>query len=125
QLFNLNDQVDNLPDLRRNLTDIKYKIKIFEEKGLSAKLSKQVNFQKDERNIKNVYELINKFKVNAEELLNSKNLRDLNELSDLESKEVPEIFIKLSQEVSTIINIKKEIEKIIVNIDSSSKLVKE
>lgn len=125
QLFNLNDQVDTLPDLRRNLTDIKHKIKIFEEKGLSAKLSKQVNFQKDERNIKNVYELINKFKVNSEELLNSNNLRELNELSNLESKEVPELFIKLSQEISTIINIKKEIEKIIVKIDSSSKLVKE
>ncbi|MBC1352374.1 hypothetical protein HB837_07920 [Listeria innocua] len=125
QLFNLNDQVNTLPDLRRDLTDIKHKIKIFEEKGLSEKLSKQVNFQKDERNIKSVYELINKFKVNAEELLNSNNLEELNELSELESKEVPELFIKLSQEISTIINIKKEIEKIIENIDSSSKIVKE
>ncbi|HBM4633858.1 TPA: AAA family ATPase, partial [Listeria innocua] len=33
QLFNLNDQVNTLPDLRRDLTDIKHKIKIFEEKG--------------------------------------------------------------------------------------------
>ncbi|HCK0302819.1 TPA: hypothetical protein NR326_002820, partial [Listeria innocua] len=91
QLFNLNDQVNTLPDLRRDLTDIKHKIKIFEEKGLSEKLSKQVNFQKDERNVKSVYELINKFKVNAEELLNSNNLEELNELSELESKEVPEL----------------------------------
>ncbi|WP_222433436.1 TrlF family AAA-like ATPase [Rummeliibacillus suwonensis] len=125
QLFNLNDKVNTLPDLRKNLTDIKHKIKIFEEKGLSAKLSKQVNFQKDERYIKNVYELINNFKGNAEELLNSNNLRELNELSDIESEEVPELFIKLSQEVSTMITIKKEIEGIIANIDASSKLVKE
>lgn len=125
RLFNLNDQFETLPELRRNLTDIKHKINIFEEKGLSAKLSKQVNFQKDERNIKDVHTLINKFKVNAEELLNSNNLRELDELSDFESKEVPELFIKVRQEVSNIVNIKKEIEKIIVKIDSSSKLVKE
>lgn len=125
RLFNLNDQFDTLPELRRNLTDIKHKINIFEEKGLSAKLSKQVNFQKDERNIKNLHTLINKFKVNAEELLNSNNLKELDELSDFESKEVPELFIKVRQEVSNIVNIKKEIEKIIVKIDSSSKLVKE
>lgn len=125
QLFNLNDQVDTLPDLRKNLTDIKHKIKIFEEKGLSAKLSKQVNFQKDERNIKNIHELIDKFKINAEELLNSSNLTELSELGDIESKGVPELFIKLSREVSNIINIKKEIEEIVVKIDSSSKVVKE
>lgn len=124
QLFNLNDQIDTLPDLRRDLSEIEHKIKIFEEKGLSSKLSKQVNFQKDERNIKNAYELIKNFKVNAEELLNSNNFKELIELSELESKEVPDLFKKLSQEISTIISNKKEIEKIIENIDSSSKLVK-
>lgn len=97
---------------------------IFEEKGLSAKLSKQVNFQKDERYIKNVHELITKFKGNAEELLSSNNLKELNELSNLDSNEVPELFVKLSQEVSGVINIKAEIEKIISNIDASSKQVK-
>lgn len=125
QLFTLNDQVDTLPDLRRNLTDIKHKIKIFEEKGLSEKLSKQVNFQKDERNIKNIVELVNNFKAKVEELLDSNDIKELSELSNLESEEVPELFTKLSQEVSNIVNIKKEIEGIIAKIDSSSILVKE
>lgn len=125
QLFNLKDKVNTLPDLKGNLIDIKHKIKIFEEKGLSSKLSKQVNFQKDKRNIENVYELINNFKGNMEELLSSDNLKELNELSILTSEEVPELFIKLSREVSTTISVKKELQIIIANIYTSSKQVKE
>ncbi|WP_100372083.1 TrlF family AAA-like ATPase [Bacillus sp. FJAT-45037] len=124
QLFKVNDEVNTLPDLKSNLKDIRHKIKIFEEKGLDSKLSKQVTFQKDESNIKNIHELINSFKDNAKELLDSSSLSELIELSNLESKEVPELFIKLSQEVSAIINIKKEIQEIIANIDNRSKLVK-
>lgn len=123
-LFKLNDKVDTLPDLRRNLTDIQHKIDIFEEKGLSSKLSKQVNFQSDERNIQNVYRLINNFKGETEKLLNSNNLEELNALNNLESHEVLELFEKLLREVSTIYSIKKQIEKIIEDIDVSSKLVK-
>ncbi|SFK23131.1 PHP domain [Halobacillus dabanensis] len=125
ELFQLKDKVETLPDLRGNLRDVKHKIKIFEEKGLSEKLSKQVNFQKDERNIKNVYELVDKFKVELENLLTSNNLRDLNELSDQESSEVPELFVKLSKEVSSVVAVKKELQDIIGKIDSSSKQVKE
>lgn len=124
KLFNLQDKVDTLPELRNNLEDIKHKIKIFEEKGLSEKLSKQVNFQKDKRNINKVYELINSFKENAKGLLNSDTLKDLKELQGHESDELPELFIKLSKEISNIINIKQEIEEIIKTIDASSKLVK-
>lgn len=124
KLFNLQDKVDTLPELRSSLMDIKHKIKIFEEKGLAEKLSKQVNFQRDKRNINKVYELINSFKENAKGLLNSDNLKELKELQVHESDELPELFIKLSKEVSNIINIKKEIEEIIKTIDASSKLVK-
>lgn len=123
-LFKLNDKVDTLPDLRKNLTDIQHKIDIFEEKGLSSKLSKQVNFQSDERNIQNVYRLINNFKGETEKLLNSNNLEELNALNNLESHEVLELFEKLLREVSSINSIKKQIEKIIEDIDVSSKLVK-
>lgn len=123
QFFQLNDKVETLPDLRKNLTDVKHKIKIFEEKGLSAKLSKQVNFQKDERTIKHVFELINNFKGDMENLLTSNNLKELNEFSSLESSEVPELFIKLSQEISSVIAVKKEIQNIIEKIDSRSKSV--
>lgn len=124
QLYQLNDKVEDLPDLKKNLTDIKHKINIFEENGLTTKLSKQVNFQKDERNIENVYKLINKFKEDMEHLLNSPGLIELNELRNQESSEVPELFINLSREVSSVIAVKKEIQEIIDKIDSSSQQVK-
>lgn len=120
KLLNLHDKIDTLPELKGQLRDVQHKIKIFEEKGLAEKLSKQVNFQKDERKIKNVFELINSFKNNAEDLLNSNSLKELIELDDLESEEVPSLFLKLTQEVSKIFTIKKEIEKTLEVIESSS-----
>lgn len=123
-LYKLNNKIDTLPDLRKDLADVKHKIAIFEEKGLSSKLSKQVNFQSDERNIKNVYRLISNFRDEVEKLLNSKILEELDAQSNLESNEELELFEKLSREVSTIVSFKKEIGKILENIDVSSKLVK-
>lgn len=125
QLFQLNDMVETLPELRKGLTDVRHKINIFVENGLSEKLSKQVNFQKDERTINNVYELINKFKTEMRSILSSSNLKELNKLSNQESLEMPELFDRLSQEVFSVIAVKKEIEKIIDNIDANSKKIKE
>ncbi|MFR0814520.1 MAG: hypothetical protein ACLSIL_08695 [Enterococcus casseliflavus] len=75
KIFSLNDQVNALPELRKEPSvDTKHRIEIFEEKGLSEKLSKQVNFQKDERKIANAYQLINKFKKEVKYLINSNNI---------------------------------------------------
>ncbi|MFR0819619.1 MAG: AAA family ATPase [Lactococcus lactis] len=122
KIFSLNDQV-NVPELRKSLVDTKHRIEIFEEKGLSEKLSKQVNFQKDERKIANAYQLINKFKKEVKYLINSNNINELEELSPLSSDEVPELFEKVSTEIIKIIEVKGELEGIISKIDSSSEQV--
>lgn len=123
-LFESKDKVNTLPDLKSNLTDTQHKIMIFEENGLSEKLSKQVNFQKDEEKIKSVYKLVNNFQKSIEELIASKNFEDLTKNEKLASKEVPELFIKLSEEVSNIINTKNEINNIISKIKISSNQIK-
>lgn len=123
KIFSLNDQVNALPELRKSLVDTKHRIEIFEEKGLSEKLSKQVNFQKDERKIANAYQLINKFKKEVKHLINSNNINELEELSPLSSDEVPELFEKVSTEIIKIIEVKGELEGIISKIDSSSEQV--
>lgn len=124
QLFKLNDQVDTLSELKKYLTDTQHKIKIFEEKGLSEKLSRQVNFQKDERIISTVSQLIKNFKNQAEQLFESSNIKELNELSNLHSEEVPELFEKVSTEIKNIVELKKEINTIALKAESSSSQVK-
>lgn len=125
ELFKLNDQVNTLPILRKKLTDIRYKINIFEENGLSEKLSKQVNFQKDERMIFNVNNLIIEFKNEIKNLLQSSNVKELEEMSKLHSGEVKELFEKVSMEIDSVIELKKEINKILLKTESSSKLMSE
>lgn len=125
KIFSLNDQVNALPELRKSLIDTEHKIKIFEEKGLSEKLSKQVNFQKDERKIANAYQLINRFKNEVNHLINSNNINELKELNPLSSDEVPELLEKVSTEIVKITEIKGELEGIVSKIDSSSEQVNE
>lgn len=125
ELLKLTETVNTLPDLRSDLIDIKHKIKIFEDEGVSSKLSKQINFQKDEEYIKNVNELIRNFKIDAEKLLNSNNLKELSEIGEFKSIEVPELFDELSQEISNVVRLKNEIEKIVVDIDNSSNRIRE
>lgn len=124
-LFESEDKVNTLPDLRKSLSDTQHKIKIFEEKGLSSKLSKQVHFQKDEVKIKNIHELVNNFKNNIDELIASKNLKELTENESLESAEVPELFAKLSEEIFNVINTKKVINKLLEQVNISSDKIKE
>lgn len=125
QLFSLNDQVNTLPELKNSLRDVEHKIKIFEEKGLSEKLSKQVNFQQDEWKITNVYQLINGIKNDFKGLLTSSNIKELSEISDFHSDEVPDLFGKVYTKILEINEIKYELERIISQIESSSKQVHE
>lgn len=125
QLFKITDETDNLETIKTDLNDTKHKIKIFEEQGVSEKLSKQVNYQKDERKIHTISELIDKFKKEIHELMKSEYFTELEEYSELESQEVPELFQKLSLEVSNVLELKIEFEKIITRLDSSSNIIKE
>lgn len=124
-LLKINEEAENLSSIKSDLNDTEHKIKIFEENGVSEKLSKQVNYQKDKRKIKNAHKLMNKFKNELQEILASDNLDELQKLGELKSHEVPALFQKLTLEVSKIISLKEEIEKIILSVDTSSTLVKE
>lgn len=123
QLLITNDKFDSLGDLKSNLTDIQHKIKIFEEQGLSEKLTKQVDFQKDKGKINDVSILINKFKIDFKELLESDIFIDINEHQNVQSKVVPELFKKLSEEISNMSSIQSDMEKIIENVNASSQRV--
>ncbi|MFC3899657.1 TrlF family AAA-like ATPase [Aliicoccus persicus] len=124
QLFSLNDKIENLPQLSKDLADVKHKIKIFEKNGITNKLTRQLNFQSDERNIENVHNHIYQFKKEIEKLLDSPNLKELNKLQDLESLETPELFDNLLVEVSRVNAVKREIQEIMVKVESSSKQTK-
>lgn len=123
KLFELEDKVNTLPDLKKHLTDTQHKIKIFEDKGLGPKLSKQVEFQKDQEKIESAYNLINYFQSDVTKLMKSKNLKELTEFEKLESSKFPKLFSKSSQEVSTVINTKNKFNEIITEIGISSKRI--
>ncbi|MBY7141726.1 hypothetical protein KFZ56_01180 [Virgibacillus sp. NKC19-3] len=121
ELFDANEKISNIIELRENLQDVQHKIKIFEEKGLSKKLSKQVRFQKDKVAINNVYETVKEFIKNIGKLVNSKELIELDKFKELKSEESVELFNKLSKETSKVFSTKKELVKIKETLDKSSK----
>ncbi|MCZ55676.1 hypothetical protein D0X37_15750, partial [Listeria monocytogenes] len=105
-------------------SDIKHKIKIFEEKGLSDKLSKQVNFQQDKATIDNVNTLVGKYIQALQNIISSEELSMLIKLEKSNSQEVPELFEKLRIEIKKVTSTKNKIEEIIQEVkDSKSKLV--
>ncbi|ECK9667056.1 hypothetical protein FGD94_15670, partial [Listeria monocytogenes] len=72
--INLENKINNGGELEKDLSDIKHKIKIFEEKGLSDKLSKQVNFQQDKATIDNVNTLVGKYIQALQNIISSEEL---------------------------------------------------
>ena len=112
ELLSINDKVEEIAELDSKLKDIGHKIKMFEEEGVTQKLSKQINFQKDERIIRRIKELISEFNYEINDLLNSDNLSELQKYKEITSNEVPDIFSKISQEITKISSIQTEIEAI-------------
>ncbi|AVS33156.1 hypothetical protein C9J84_16020 (plasmid) [Listeria monocytogenes] len=122
--INLENKINNGGELEKDLSDIKHKIKIFEEKGLSDKLSKQVNFQQDKATIDNVNTLVGKYIQALQNIISSEELSMLIKLEKSNSQEVPELFEKLRIEMKKVTSTKNKIEEIIQEVkDSKSKLV--
>ncbi|EAE9927540.1 hypothetical protein CBA06_15070, partial [Listeria monocytogenes] len=122
--INLENKINNGGELEKDLSDIKHKIKIFEEKGLSDKLSKQVNFQQDKATIDNVNTLVGKYIQALQNIISSEELSMLIKLEKSNSQEVPELFEKLRIEIKKVTSTKNKIEEIIQEVkDSKSKLV--
>ncbi|WP_338143254.1 hypothetical protein, partial [Carnobacterium maltaromaticum] len=121
KLIGIEKKVDSVVELKGNLSDIKHKIKIFEENGLSDKLSKQVNFQKDKETIISAYELMNTIIKKVNTLLAIDAFSELNKITELKSEEVPDLFEKLSKEIVQVINNKDKIEKILKEFNDSFK----
>ncbi|CRH18282.1 TrlF family AAA-like ATPase [Carnobacterium maltaromaticum] len=123
KLIGIEKKVDSVVELKGNLSDIKHKIKIFEENGLSDKLSKQVNFQKDKETIISAYELMNTIIKKVNTLLAIDAFSELNKITELKSEEVPDLFEKLSKEIVQVINNKDKIEKILKEFNDSFKKI--
>lgn len=118
--IDLEDKINSFSELQKNLQDTKHKIKIFEEKGLSKKLSKQVNFQKDKETVKRVLDLTQNYKFALKESIASEYLDELDDLKGITSLEVPELFKELSEEVEKVSATKTKLQKIVSEIESSS-----
>lgn len=119
ELIALEDKIDSVTDLSNTLSDIEYKIKMFEEKGLSDKLSKQVNFQKDKLTIDKINKFIEKYKLALKEITSSDNISELILLESIDSKEIPAIFSALKIEIKNVTTTLKDIEKIITIVENS------
>lgn len=119
ELITLEDKIDSVTDLSNTLSDIEYKIKIFEEKGLSDKLSKQVNFQKDKLTIDKINKFVKKYKQALKEIISSDNISELISLESIDSEEIPTVFNDLKIEIKNITNTLKDIEKIITIVEKS------
>ncbi len=117
--IDLETRVNNIGELKKKLQDIQHKIEIFEEKGLSEKLSKQVNFQKDQATIDKVYTLVQKYIQSLEKILSSEELDELFKLEEINSDEVPELFDKLKIEIKKVTTTKNTLKQIIENAKKS------
>ena len=124
KLINIENKVNSVVELRKNLSDIEHKIKIFVENGLSEKLSKQVNFQKDKETIVNAYDLMDKITNKVDNLIAIDEFSELYKITDLKAEAVPELFDKLSNEILKVMKNKAEIEKILNEFNESSKQIK-
>jgi len=117
ELFELEEKVNTLPEIQTRLEDTKHKIKIFEEQGVDKKLSRQVGFQKDEAEINRLLININAFKSKMSELINLSQFNEIKEKKDIDSKQIPELFQKIRDEILHIIEIKSQVNELLKKIE--------
>lgn len=120
EFIRLEDKINNISELKKNLQDTRHKIKIFEEKGLSDKLSKQVNFNKDKLLIESVFDFTKKYEENLKQVLNSDVFDNLKKLENTNSEEVPDLFKVLSKEINQILESKKRLNTIVDEVSNSA-----
>ncbi|MGM9901735.1 MAG: TrlF family AAA-like ATPase [Latilactobacillus sakei] len=125
KLLDLEEEIEKIPELENSLSDIRHKIKIFEDKGLAEKLIKQVNFQKDKNKIQRINKLITDFYKEIQLLMQSNIVADLEKSKNFSSIEVPNIATKVDREVNKTLQMKDKIEKIAAEITTSSNLMTE
>lgn len=123
ELFELEDKVNNLPEIHTRLEDTKHKIKIFEEQGVGRKLSRQVDFQKDEAEIKRLLLNINVIKNKMKELINLSHFDEIIERKKIDSKQIPELFQKIRGEILNIIEMKSEVSDLLKKLEATSENV--
>lgn len=124
KLFELDEKSNKIPELRDNLKDTQHKIKIFEEKGVSKKLSKQVNFQKDEELINGILEQVDLYKKKLESIIDSDEIKEIKSKLHVQSKEVPDLFSELTKELSLVLKTEDNLSKIKEKISLSEGNIK-
>lgn len=116
----IESEINTVSELRDNLADIMHKIKTFEEKGLSGKLSKQVNYHRDNRTIKESLELTRSFIKTLQKILSLKEVNELTDLKSYQSQEVPELFQKLTSEINNVLKFTDKIQELIKELENST-----
>lgn len=120
-LINSEQKINDVSSLKKDLKDIKHKIKIFEEKGISEKLSKKVYLNQDEENLKIIIGLVDGLKSKIEIALQSDELLELDKYRTIESKVLPDLAEKLKQEIENVLKIKSDLEKTTQSLALNSK----
>lgn len=123
-LFELEDEINNAEELKKQLKDVQHLIKIFVEHGVAEKLKKQVNFDKDKNSILEGLRLTQKYKEEIEGISNSSNLKELSNVNSYESEENRSIFKEFNDEVGKVLGTQKEFKAIIDSLtDSESRML--
>jgi predicted ATPase len=101
-LLNLEGIPDKVNRLEEENRELEYKLKIFEEKGLAEKLTKQTEFGKDGVKLDSFVEVGEQLADSLEEFLSKEcSLEDF-DLSDYKSKYNEELFARLQASIDTL-----------------------
>lgn len=124
KLFELEDEINNVEELKKQLKDVQHQIKMFVEHGVADKLKKQINFEKDKNSILEGVRLTRNYKEEIEGVSDSSNLKKLSNLKSYESEENSSIFNTFNDEVNKVLDTQKGFKSIIDSlIDSESKML--
>lgn len=124
KFFELEDEINNVEELKKQLKDVQHQIKIFVENGVADKLEQQINFEKDKSSILTGLRLTQKYKDEIEGISDSSNLKELSNLKGYESKENSSIFNEFIDEVNKVLDTQEEFKSIIKSLtDSESQML--
>lgn len=119
-LFDLEDSINGVADLKTSLNDTQHKINTFEDKGVADKLSRQVNYQSNMKHFDNVEKQVSDYIEKINHLINSTELEELSRLKSAKSVESSELFLKLSKEIVDVIATKNDLRELKESITKHS-----